>query len=152
MVRSYTKAELLALTPDRYLAEGFCDAAGDARPELLTEYATAAANQLMQAELSPDELTFTIEAFRLALPLHEGAPAAQARGAVDEALATVTRMIRQPNNEGLIRWLEQCADHVGSADDLEAMEDHLDAVLRLYAVVAVFEPSDSASSSPPDPS
>lgn len=148
MIRSYTRAELLALTPDRYLADGFCDAAGDARPELLTEYATAAANQLMQGELSPDELTFTVEAFRLALPLQQGTPPAQARGAVDEALATITRMIRQPNNESLIRWLEQCVDHVRSADDLEALEDHLDAVLRLYAVVAVFEPSESSPSSP----
>ncbi len=151
MIRSYTKAELLALTPDRYLADGFCDAAGDPRPELLTEYATAATNQLMQGELSPDELTFTVEAFRLALPMQSGEPAAQAHGAVEEALATVARMIRQPNNESLIQWLEHCADHVRDADDLSALEDHLDAVLRLYAVVAVFEPSDSSSSSP-DPS
>lgn len=147
MIRSYTRAELLALTPDRYLADGFCAADGTTRPELLTEFATAAANQLMQGELSPDELTFTIEAFRLAVPLQQGSPAAQARGAVDEALATVTRMIRQPNNESLIRWLEQCAEHVRDADDLEALEDHLDAVLRLYAVVAVFEPSESSRSS-----
>ena len=148
MVRSYSKAELLALTPDRYLADGFCDASGTPLPGLLTEYATAAANQLMQAELPPQELAFTVEAFRLALPLQDDVePRARAQAALHEALGTIARMIQQPNNEGLIRWLERCADRVGSEDDLDAMEDHLDAVLRLYTVLVAFVSPDAPAPS-----
>ena len=152
-MRALSKADLLALTPDRYLAAGFCDEAGAPRAELAGEWATAAANQLLQSELAPQELAFTVEAVRLSLPLHRGAAGARAQTAVSEALETVARMIQQPNNEGLIRWLQDCARFVRAEPDLAAMQAHLDAVLRLYALIAAFASSLPPSSSPerPDP-
>ena len=150
MVRDYTRAELLALLPERYLAEGYCDGTGLPRPELRTEWATAAATQLLADEVAPQELAFTLEAFRFSLDFQEGDARTQAADASREALATVTRMIQQPNNEGLIQWLEQCAAHVASEDDLAAMESHMEAVLLLYAVVAEYAPS--SSQAPPSSS
>jgi hypothetical protein len=35
--REYTRNQLLALTPGKYLAKGFADTRGKARPELQTE-------------------------------------------------------------------------------------------------------------------
>jgi hypothetical protein len=134
-IRDYTRAELLALTPGKYLANGFVDKKGKPVPELQNTYATAASTQLLAGDLSPQELAFTYEALKQTLSLHEGAPDKKAKAALDEALETVRGMIKQPNNPGLTKWINQCATFVKSPADIEAFLAHVLAVLRLYSVM-----------------
>jgi hypothetical protein len=134
-MRDYTRAELLALTPAKYLAKGFVNAKGKPVPELQNTYATAAAMQLLAGELSPQELAFTYEALKQTLPLHDEPPAKKAKAALDEALETVRGMIKQTNNTALTKWINQCATFVKSPADLEAFSAHILAVLRLYSVM-----------------
>lgn len=132
-----TREDMLEQTPDRYLADGFLDGSGQVRPELLGEYAMAAAVQLLEAELSPQELAFTLEAMKYTLPMAEGEPPpVQAMEALLEALTTVGRMIRQPNNEGLVRWSRDCAAHVRQAADIPAWLAHMGAVLKRLGLLA----------------
>lgn len=145
-LRAYSRKDLLALTPDRYLAGGFDDA--DA---LAGEFASAAAAQLLEGEVAPQELAFTAAAFDETLEMHDGTPREQAEAAINEALEVVARLIRQPNNERLAQWLEDCAAHVTKPGDLAALQAHLDAVLKQYTVVASFSPEEP-SSSPAAPS
>jgi len=155
-MRSYTREDLLALTPSQYLADGYLDEAGRPRRELATDFATAAATQLLAAALPAQELAFTYEALRFVLPSHEGPPRERTRAAVDEALATTTRMTRQTNNEGLVRWLDDCVAAIRRPEDIDALLHHMQAVLRLYTVIAAIpepEPADGASApSSPEPS
>jgi hypothetical protein len=128
---------MLALTPSRYLAEGFLDEAGQMRPGLLGNYAMAAAVQLLEAELSPQEFAFTLEAMKYTVPMTEGEPPpVQAMEALLEALRTVGRMIRQPNNEGLVRWSRDCAAQVRQAGDIPAWLAHMGAVLKRLGLLA----------------
>ena len=108
-MRGYSHAELLALTPDSYLEAGFDG------PELTGTHATAAAYQLLDGEVAPQELSFTATALDQVLGLHEGAPADRLAAALPEALALVERMIGQSNNERLLEWLWECANHIREA-------------------------------------
>ena len=134
-----TRKELLQLTPDVYLADGFHGADGAPRPELTDRCATAAANQLLAAQVSPPEFGFVVEGIRAILPLRDEAdPAARAREAVREATEVVVRMIKQPVNERMRLWLYTCAEAVADEADLAAFQLHLDAVMRQYgAMVAL---------------
>jgi hypothetical protein len=144
-MHGYTRDELLALTPSRYLADGYYDASGQWRGELASDYATAAATQLFVAELPAQELAFTFQALRLILPQHEGPPRDRANAALDEALETVTRMTRQTNNEGLVLWLRDCVTNIRKPEDIDALLRHMQAVLRLYTVIAAIpEPPDAS--------
>lgn len=142
-MQSYTRDDLLALTPDRYLHGGW------EQRELTAEYATAACAQLAAAGLPPQELGFTLEAIKLLLPEHDDAPTphAQLREAVDEALLTVARAIQQPNNEGLLKWLSECTAHVRTDADVQAFLAHMTVVNRQYAVSVALMPLDTQSSS-----
>jgi hypothetical protein len=156
-MRGYTKDELLALTPGLYLADGYLDETGRPRRELASDYATAAATQLLEAELAAQELAFTYEAVRFVLERHdEEPPGERARAAVEEALETVTRMTRQTNNRGLVRWLDECVAAIRRPEDIDALLQHIQAVLRLYTVIASIpepDPSDGSSvASSPDAS
>ena len=153
-MRSYTRDELLALTPSHYLADGYFDDVGQWRSELASDYATAAATQFLVAELPAQELAFTFQALRLILPQHDGPPRQKAQAALDEALETVTRMTRQTNNEGLVQWLRECVEEVEQPRDIDALIRHIQAVLRLYTVIAAIpEPPDESSSDfSPEPS
>jgi hypothetical protein len=144
-MRDYTREELLQLTPEIYLAAGYVDAAGALRPEFLTDFATAAANQLVLAELSPQELALTYEGIRQILPQHDGDPAARLHAATEEALAVVARAIQQPNNEGMVDWLSKCASIVETAAELDGFMAHLQAVMRLYGLLAASLPDSSSS-------
>ena len=139
-MRAYSRDELLALTPKRYLKDGFVDGKGKPRSELQTGYATAAATQLLAGELSPQELAFTYEALRQTLPLQEGPVPKRIRGAVEEALEVVRGMIRQPNNPGLTKWINESAAMVKGTADLDAFLTHLLAVLRQYSVLVASQP------------
>ena len=52
-MRDYSREELLELSASRYLSGGFVDRSGKPLVELQTTYATAAATQFLDAELSP---------------------------------------------------------------------------------------------------
>ncbi len=148
MMREMSREDMLALTPDRYLAAGWIDPSGRPRPELLTDDAVAAATQLQQGEVSPQELAYLLEALRQIMPLHDGAPRQRIASALEEALETVGRMIRQQNNEGLVRWALACAMTVRQTEDIDAMLRHMEAVLRHYAVLATLPPSEPSAGEP----
>src|SRR5438034_430262 len=126
-MRDLTRDDLLQLKPSAYLAEGYVDSRGELRREFLSDYATAAATQLMAGELSPQELAFTVEGIRLVLPQHEGPPQERLRAALEECLLVVARAIRQENNQGLVEWLSQCASAVESDADLKGFLAHVQA-------------------------
>jgi len=146
-MRTYTREELLALIPEIYLCEGYLDRTGRPHPELAADFATAAAAQLRLADLSPQELAFTYEAVRLALAQQEGSATERARAGVREALEIVMRMIRQTNNEGLSKWLDACVAAIRRPEDIDALLQHMRAVLRLYTIMASL-PDDGDSSLP----
>jgi hypothetical protein len=135
-MKEYSRAELLALTPARYLADGFFDGEGKPRRELRAEYATAAATQFKAAELAPQELAFTNEALKQTLEMQDDRSANGFKDSLTEALATVEHMIQQPNNRGLVTWLQECAAAVKRPADIDALLAHLLAVLRQYTVIA----------------
>jgi hypothetical protein len=137
---SYSREDLLALTPDRYLAAGFAQPDGSVRREFLADYATAAGTQFLAADLSPQELALTAEAVRQILPLRDGAPGSRARGSAAEALGVVAHAIQQPNNEVLAQWLTQCAAAVSTEADLQGFLAHLQAVERQYPLLVAFSP------------
>ena len=143
MLRDYTHAEMLALTPEHYLADGYCDASGKLRPEMTGEYATAAAMQLMAAGASPQEVSLTAEAIRQILPMHMSSSRNRLVAALEEGLMLVARTLQQGNNEGLVYWLSGCAAAVGRQADLDGFLAHFQAVERQYAVLAALQPPDS---------
>jgi hypothetical protein len=147
-MREMTREEMLALTPDHYLASGFLDPSGAPRQDLLTDDAVAAATQLHAAEVSPQEFAYLLETLRQILPLHAGTPRRRIAGALDEAIETVGRMIRQPNNEGLVGWALACAMMVRRAEDIDALLRHMQAVLRQYAVLATLPPPEPSAGEP----
>ena len=139
---AHTRAELLALTPDQYLAQGYLGPDGKPRPILLTGAVTAAATQLLQAELAPQEFGFTLAALREVLPLHKTEPpAVQAMSSLVEALTIVARMIGQRNNKGFVTWLLGCAERVREPGDVDAWLAHMHSVLQQYGLLASFADS-----------
>ena len=96
------------------------------------------------AELSPQELSLTVEAIIQVLPLQdEPSPALRLAGALEEALQVVSRAIQQDNNEGMVEWLIDCASAVRTGDDLDGFLQHIQVVNRQYALVAALQPSPS---------
>ena len=149
---SYTRDDLLALTPARYLAHGWTTQDGKPRRELTGIDATAASTQFAAAELSPQELALTAEAVRQILPLQSGGPGHRAHEAAMEALGLVTTAIRQINNQVLAQWLVECADSVRTEADLNAFLAHLQATERQYGLIAgMLPPSSEPSPQPPSP-
>ena len=128
------RAALRARTPSIYLQDGFCTQDGEVRRELLDAEAIAAATQLTVAELAPQEMAFTLEALQALLPMQSGTAAERMQDSLAEALATVQRMIRQDNNDGLAEWCRACALFVRTDEDIAAFVVHMRAVLRLYAL------------------
>lgn len=128
-----SRETLLALTPDVYLRSGFRED-GRIRARLTGDYATAAAVQLEEAEVAPQELSFLFEAIKQALPLHHGDAAPRLRGALQEAYETAREIIGQTNNPGLVKWVDACAAHVVSTTDVDDFIIHLQATLRQHAV------------------
>jgi len=136
---SWDHSELLALAPSQYLRDGFRDEAGQLRPELRGVFATAAATQLEEAALSPQEVAATLEALRRALALHQGKPRKRFSAACTEALETVAMMYGEPNNRGIVIWLDQCRAAVKTDDDIRAFVDHFRAVVRQYGVITALK-------------
>ncbi len=153
-LQELSRADMLALTPETYLRHGFRDQSDAIRPELLTQAALAAALQLFEAGLAPQEFAMTVAALRQILPLHaDGAAPARITAALDETFAVVGRMIRQQNNEGLVSWLRACAKAVRQPADIESWQMHVEAALRQYTALASLPPPSSLpdSSGPVQP-
>ena len=142
---SMTREELLALTPDRYLAAGWTAPDGTPRRELVGIDATATSTRFLDAQLSPQELALPGEAVRQILPK------VRAHDAAMEALGLVAGAIRQPNNQVLARWLIDCADAVRTEADLAAFLAHLQATERQYGLIAGMSSPPSPSPSTPSP-
>ena len=141
-----TREDLLAMTPEVYLAQGYLTADGTPRPILTGQAASAAATQLLAAEVSPQELGFTVDAIRLLLEPQQDDPIRErVRAALEETVSLVARTIRQPNNAGLWRWLSACAAPVTSAAELGAFLTHLQAVYRLYTLLVATQPAQGAA-------
>jgi len=136
---SWDRSELVALTPSRYLGDGFRDQAGELRPELQGLYATAAATQLEEAQAAPEEVAVTLEALRQALPLHRGKPRKRFAAACGEALETVSMMYARANNRGIVTWLDQCRAAVKTEADIAAFVEHFTAVARQYGVISALK-------------
>jgi hypothetical protein len=143
-----TREELLELQPEDYLAPSFLGPDGAIRPELLASAAVAAATQLAEEETSPQEMAFTYESLRALLAMQDGS-VENLEALVGEAFAMVGRMIRQPNNEGLVSWCLACIDFVRHEADMVAFLAHMQAVLRLLALLASLPPPGEISSSEP---
>jgi hypothetical protein len=136
-MRDLTRDELLELTPDKYLSEGYLDEHGRARAEVRGEWATAAAQQLLAAQVSPQEVGFTVEAIKQLLPLHDEAdPQDRLFATIEEATQVVARMIDQPLNEPFRQWLYACAGQVADAAEIDAFLQHIEAVNRQYGAIA----------------
>jgi hypothetical protein len=133
-------ATLLALTPLQYLRLGWRDESGQVLPQLRSIFATAAAAQLEATETSPEELGATLIAFQQVLLLHQGTSSNRFKKARDEALETVARLYHQPNNRGIVTWLEQCGIAIQTDADLAAFIEHFTAVVRQYsAIIALLD-------------
>jgi hypothetical protein len=130
-----SREQFLELTPSEYLKDGYRDSSGQLRPDLLSNYATAAATQLEMSATSPQEVAATLEALRQALPWHVGSPQELFLGAAQEALEIVAEMHETPSNPGLVSWIQQCARAVHDPEDIEAFLAHLEAVARQYGVM-----------------
>ena len=141
-----TREDLLRLTPEVYLADGYLAADGTLRRTLTGEAASAAATQLLAAALSPQEFGLTVEAIRQLLPLHdEPTPPERLQATLEEAAALVARTIQQPNNAGLWSWSSACAAAGGTAAELDGFLAHVTAVNRLYALLVAFPPPEPAA-------
>jgi hypothetical protein len=131
----YDRKTLLALTPEKYLSGGYRDEHGKPRPELRALFATAASTQLEAAEASPQEVAATLDALKMVLPLHEGPAPARAANATEEALLTVASLHQQDANPGVEAFMNACAAAVQAEDDIPVMVDHVQAVVRQYALI-----------------
>ena len=142
-MKESSRQDMLALTPDRYLAAGWQNGAGKPLAALSGEFATAAATQLLQGGLAPQELAFLQAALEQLLPMQKGAPHDRAQAALADALQTTARMIRQANNPALSEWAQACAVHVQTESDLAAFLDHLRSVRQLYGLLASMQPEEA---------
>lgn len=130
------RTALRALTPDRYLAEGWQAPEGGVRREATGLWATAAAEQLLAADVPAAEVAATYEAFRQVLPYYGAAAAAALDDVRDEALDLVAKLLGQPNHHGLRDWAAACLARVREPQDVEAFMAHFRAVSLQYEVIA----------------
>lgn len=130
------RADLLKLTPEIYLKEGYRGNDGLPRPELRSVYATAAATQLGEAEASPQELGSLLEAMRQVLPGHTGAPAERLSGVAHEAFELVCSLYEQASNPGIVQWIQPCIAAVRMPEDVDLFFIHFEAVVQQCAVIA----------------
>ena len=135
--RPIDRPAFLVMVPSVYLEHGYRDASGQPRPELSGTFATAACIQLEESEVSPQELSGTLEALRQTLPWHHETEAdEQLRNAVEEALEVTAAMYNQANNPGIVSWLDECVDFVKTQGDVPAFMTHFSAVVWQYSLVA----------------
>jgi hypothetical protein len=130
-----TPEQLLALTPQRYLAKGWLDANGQPLAPLSSGYALAACQQLLQAQVSPQEVGAVLSAFDILLPLYRDTAHQRLPMVTEDALGSVRSTLGQTNHPGLLAWLEPCVLAVKTEADLAAFMAHLRAVTQQYAAL-----------------
>lgn len=139
-----SRDELLAMTPQRYLAAGWRDGAGRVHAYLGGSCALAACAQLEEAQVSPQELGATLQAFEQVLPYYGADPAPRLSMATQEVLELVAATLGQTTHPGLLAWLQPCILSVRDADDLRAFLLHLRSVVRQYAALMAMRSSAGA--------
>lgn len=137
-----TRDALRKAVPARYLAQGWRDRAGHPFPEVRGWWATAAAEQLFASRVAVQEVETTLEAFQQLLPYYGDRAATELPAVASEALDLVQSLLGQPNNPGLVAWLEPCVLSVRDAADLAAFVAHFRAVSLQYAAMARSAPSE----------
>lgn len=130
-----TREQLLALTPKRYLAKGWFDVNGQPWAQMNAGYALAASLQLERARASPQEVGAVYQAYQQLLPLYEVNTAERLTEISQDALDLVVSTLGQPNNPGLLAWLEPCVLAVHDMHDLQAFFGHFKVVLQQYAAL-----------------
>jgi hypothetical protein len=127
--------EFLAMTPDLYLNRGFRN---DDEPfeDLTSTWATAAASQFAEAGVTGQELGATLMALKQVLPLHQGKPRERFVSACREALELVENTYGLENNNGLVRWLEQCVPAISTERDMTDFLEHFRAAVRQHALIS----------------
>ncbi len=123
---SLSKPELLALTPKRFLAEGYRDARGVVRGELATLWAAAAVEQLRAAGVKAAELGPLVDRLLAATRSAAATWAVSGRAELDA--------VAREAKGGPSEWLDACVARVRQAEDLPGLKLHAGAVLRLLAL------------------
>lgn len=134
-IRPRNRDEMLAATPDRYLAEGWTDGAGRPWPEVRGAWASAAAQQWLAAKVAVQEVEITYEAFNQVLPYYPDA-AARVADLAAESLALARGVMDQPNHPSFVAWMEACLLNVHHPRDGEAFMAHFKSALLQYALTA----------------
>jgi hypothetical protein len=127
--------QLLTMTPNVYLRRGFRWGNGERFPELNGIWATAASLQMENAEASPQELAFTLDALREVALLHRPFDSNFVAEVTQEAIETVRGMIEQPNNRGIVRWIADCRPAIRNQRDFDDWLSHMQAVVRQYGTM-----------------
>lgn len=135
MSNDIPSTELLSATPGEYLKDGWMDAKGQTRADLLGLKAFAIASQLQQAYVSSQELALTQEALKQVLALDEGDIETRFPDAVSEALDLVGGITNTAPNPRLANWLKACIPFVKTEADLQAFLQHLQAVMRQHVTL-----------------
>src|SRR4051812_44442259 len=115
-----SREDFLAMTPESILKDGFRDAQGAPREEVMTIWATAGATQL--EAVSSAELVTTLRALTQVMPLHDqGTAPDRFNGAAEEAQDLAGRIHGCTPTAALGRWLTAFAPLLRSEQDLRDM-------------------------------
>lgn len=132
--KTITRKDYLAMTPDKYLKEGFFDIKGKLRPEMRGVYATAGAIQMEEFRVPPQELRVYWEALKESVGGQEGSPAEKFRVAYFDAFETTFAILKKKADAHFIGWMTTCVDFVKTENDIKAFLDHLLAVVKQHAI------------------
>ncbi len=119
-----SREQLLALTPARYLVQGYRDDEGHARAELSTLWPLAAAEQLKAKQVTAQALEQAIA--KVAQAAHRGATEAKP---LKDSVASVAGPAAE--------FVTSCVSAVRAAEDVPVMLQHLNQVLQLVALESV---------------
>jgi hypothetical protein len=135
-LRPRTREQMLAATPECYLAEGWSDSRGQPWPELRAEWASAVAQQWFAGQVAVQEVEITFEAFTQVSPYYGEQVAARITDLAAECLALARGVMGQPNNPAFVNWMDACLRHVHQPADGEAFMVHFKSALLQYALRA----------------
>jgi hypothetical protein len=125
-----SREDLLALTPDRYLAGGYREPNGVERPQLKSLWALAAAEQLRQAGIHPTDLDpIVARVTTAALDVRGDLPIGEQLVGLERALATGGRPLAP-----IEKLMRGCLKAVRQHADWRPFAHHLGAILNLLAL------------------
>jgi hypothetical protein len=138
---SLGRAQLLSLRPEEYLKKGWYHADDTIFSELSSLWATAAAEQMKACKVAAQEVEVTLEAFLQMAPYYKSVDSFEFSNLASESLHLAAGLLGQPNNPGLVDWVEACAAKVLSFQDLKPFLVHFRAISLQYPVVSREVPS-----------